>query len=888
MNKLPFDKDHRTGRFPMSTRPRTRLLALFISAAIAQLATGTALADSGVGVDTNVGNALNPRTVSSVRGEKDPDGMGEIPNSRTPTGLLNQEPSLKKEPHETDGGWQYNARAEVGVLGISGDRDNAKFKEYKDVKSGVYVNNFGLELEKPSEARFVDIRGGGIGRDDQFYSMSFGRYNDWKVKGFYSETPHVFTSTYRNIYNGVGSDTLTLKNLTPGGTTSAVITNTNIRNAVMATRYSELDIVRSKGGIRFDMNLAKDLKVFASYTQEKREGARPFGLVMGGGGGTGGLEIPESIDNDTHDFLAGLQWADRLSALNLNVSASFFRNDIDELTVQNPMFVAAANGIPAGGFPTARYDMHPDNNYYNIKGEYSRVFPEFYRSRFTAVVSASSLRQSDSLIPYTTDPLANINGIVGGQWDTLASLSDSSPNPKIDTRLIDLGLSLNPVNALDVRAKFRHYETKNHTKYWACNPLTGQWGRMLNDGSGVSAVNTPAYLAAGCNPEAIRALGIAPSAGNIPIRNMPFEHTQTNYTLAADYRLSRNNSLNASYERENFDREYRERNETREDKFKLGYVNRSIEGGTLRLSYEHQRKRGSTYQPDPYEELFSASFGPLPTVAGTSLNSWLLALAQSRKLDLADRDQDIVNLRFNYAMAPNLDGGVSLQWKDAKYPDSDYGRDDHQKLNSLNLDLNWHRSEEMDLYAFYSYQDGRISQAAIQSLGNCTLPAGMVTQQQVEAFMHSCIQAGSAIFPLNRTWSVSHKDKSDVAGLGLNYDFGKARLDMNYTYTKSRTEVDYSYGTGLGLTPAIAALAGNGFPSLTFAQHVIEANLLVPVNQTVSVRLLYRYEGGKIRDWHYDGVAVNPVPAANQQTYLDAGPKDYHVNLIGAMLKIDF
>ena len=44
----------------------------------------------------------------------------------------------------------------------------------------------------------------------------------------------------------------------------------------------------------------------------------------------------------------------------------------------------------------------------------------------------------------------------------------------------------------------RYYDTDNRTEYLACNPLTGQWGRLLNNGSGGSFV-TP-NLTVGNNP----------------------------------------------------------------------------------------------------------------------------------------------------------------------------------------------------------------------------------------------------------------------------------------------------------------------------------------------------------------------------------------------------
>ena len=866
---------------------RHKLLVVLLGAVGGQLAASAVQADSGIGVDTTLGNALNPGTVPLIQ-FKDPEGLGESQHSRSPTGFLGEEPNLIREPNKTQSGWLYRGSVELGGLGTNGDKDNAKFKEYKDLRSGLYLNSFALEAEKPDTAWFFDVKGGGTGRDDSFHGLSFGRYNAWKVKAFYTETPHVFTTNYRNIYGGTGTGNLSLIGLAPGGTTDAATTNTNLRNAVLETPNSELSMQRKKGGVRFDINLPADWKAFASYSVENKEGARPFGLVIGGGGGTGGVEIPESIDNNTHDFLAGVQWADKLNALNLSVQASFFRNSIDTMTVENPMFLAAANGLTR--FTTARFDLHPDNNYYNLKGEYSRAFPDLLRARFTAVVSASNLRQNDRLIPSAISSATTINTVAGGSWDTLASLSKDRAGAEIDTRLVDLGLGLTPVDSLDLKGKIRHYETRNSTEYWACNPLNGQWGRVTNDGSGAAMVNTAAYLAAGCKLDAVRALGVAPSAGNINIRNVPFAYKQNNYSLAADYRLGRSQSLNASFEREEFDREHRERKETSEDKLKLTYVNRALEGGTLRLSYEFDRKRGSEYHSDPYEEFLSAYLGPLPTAAGTNVNSWIHVLGGVRKSDLADRDQGILNARFNYALTPSLDGSVSLQAKDADYPNSEYGRVDHLRQNSLNFDLNWQQSEKLNLYGFYSFQEGRSNQAAIQpSATNCILPAGITTQEQAWAFIESCGSVGSVRFPLTRAYTATHKDLNDVLGLGFNYDFGKAKLDMNYSYAKGRTKIAYDYNpTGLGLNATVTGLAGTGFSDLSFIQHVVEANVLVPINKTIALRLLLRHETGKIRDWHYDGVEANPVPGTNQQTYLDSGPKDYQVNVIGVFLRAQF
>jgi hypothetical protein len=100
--------------------------------------------------------------------------------------------------------------------------------------------------------------------------------------------------------------------------------------------------------------------------------------------------------------------------------------------------------------------------------------------------------------------------------------------------------------------------------------------------------------------------------------------------------------------------------------------------------------------------------------------------------------------------------------------------------------------------------------------------------------------------------------------------------------------MDQQYGAGIVIPPATRGLVDAGFSRLRFTQNILEAGLVMPIRKQLSIRMLLRHEQGKIRDWHYDGVAANPVPGTNQQVYLDAGPTDYRATLLGAFVKFDF
>jgi hypothetical protein len=334
-------------------RSRGTLMKIRSSASVSTLAVAIFLAHAtrAAGQEITPGNALNPRAISSIV-ERDPEGLGIAESSRTPTGLLIVPTPLVKEPRKTAGGWLYQALVEFAPIGVGGDEGIAKYREYKDLGSGAYLNNFTVMLEKPASAFHFDALGGGVPRNDQYYGLDVGRYNTWRVRGSFSQIPHFFTSNYRSLWGGTGDGPLAplaLQGLRPGGTTDANTTQANMLLAISSLPASDVELGRKRSRARFDLTLPAHWKAFASYAYEHRQDFRPFGAVFGGGGGGGNVEIPEPIDYNTQDLLAGLQFASALTSVNLQTSASFFHNDIDTLMFQNPLFITTNTiaGVPA-------------------------------------------------------------------------------------------------------------------------------------------------------------------------------------------------------------------------------------------------------------------------------------------------------------------------------------------------------------------------------------------------------------------------------------------------------------------------------------------------------------------------------------------------------------
>jgi hypothetical protein len=972
--------------------PLLRQVARCVCLALVPWGATCARADSAIGVDTATGNAMSPPGRPALPRELSLEDADTV--RRSPTGLMYGLPYIPaSERSKTQDGWEYHGSIEFGALVENGGK-SALVRKYRDPKSGLTVDHFQWEADHADSAGYLQAIGGAFGQDDQFYGFLIGRYNDWKLKVFYNDTRHVFTDTYKSLFNGTGTGSLTLAGgLKPMGGASAVTVGVPtvgagactaaapcwrhtgadgltrvFSNATAAVGINwtggatiaagtpvspnsiagsinqylghieadtELGLTRRKVGLSAEKRLDDHWKTYASYTRERRQGARPFGMNEN----NYSVEIPEPIDYDTHDLLAGVSYTDSLTQFNLRGSASLFRNHVGTLTVEQP-WLAAATGF--GAAQTSSFDLYPNNDAYNLKLEFARNLPSFYKGRFSANVALGSSRQDDALmLPLSAAQSGQISSALGGtvlpginnagyatgtlnldNWNGVNGwpLSQTSARQRIDTAMVNLGLSVQPINDLGIKADFRHLGTANRGGYTAYNPLTGQFGRGFRNSSAfdlvvgsagiAGATGGPCYVLAGfpAVPGCVFD-GIAPAAGtstnnpaNVPVFSPPRESRQDNYMVSADYELGRRTSINAALEREDIHRTFRERDRTWENRFKAGYVNRDLDSATLRLSFESGRRRGSAYQFWPIGDFGTGLPGlGWDTIvsryfAGTA--GWLAAPAnlagylaryayESRKFDLADRDQQVWNARVNVAPRDDLDLGLALQHKSLRYPNSTYGAES-DRTTSINADLNYQASSGLTAFGYYSLQVGSKSQRGNSGTGatalanTCSFPATPVLD--TDTVVARCAQQ---VWLAQAAWDTFSRDHARVLGLGVQAPWADMRWGLEYTYSRSATGIRYNFGPNV-LTAAQAALAGSAFTDMALVQNTLAAHLLVPIRKNIVAHLLYRHESGRIADWHYSGNPIGASAAENQATVLlDAGPQNYHNNVVGIIIQFD-
>jgi hypothetical protein len=512
----------------------------------------------------------------------------------------------------------------------------------------------------------------------------------------------------------------------------------------------------------------------------------------------------------------------------------------------------------------------------------------------------------------------NWNGVNGNP------LSRTTADQRIDNRLVNLGFSLKPVDDLDMKASYRFYETLNKGGYMAYNPLTGQFGRGMTAQSGsVEVIVAPngsggcyapaGYAAvAGCSTLA-SVMGPLVNGNNTPVFGLARSTRQSNYGLTADYDLGHAKSLNASVEREDVYRTNRERDKTEENMVKLGYVDRSMGDATLRVSYEKDTKRGSDYNYRPWNGLGQGLPGltvadilaninaagagqtvggvTYPSMSGTGSAAGIFTMYSNnfRKYDLADRDQSILNTRVNYAAREDLDVGLNMQVKRIAYNEAIYGvRNDKQ--DSLGVDMNYQPTFDTTVTVFYNYQKAEKIALYNAGTGTATTCTNAILAQYGYSGCSDTITGADGLRPDSSKWSSDTTDYNNVLGLGFQNDLGFARLGVDYTFARGSTHIAYKYSANAfsataANNSAMMLLAGTALPNMTTEQNTLTFNLVKPLDKKTTIRGMYRFDGFRVKDWHYDGVIHNAMTAMDGNTLLlDSGAMNYHVNTFGVFL----
>ncbi len=824
-------------------------------------------ADTGVGVDTWRANKLDP-TAGAAAQDNDARGTSWLTDGvhRSPSGNLYMCPAEPPEVAAHDD-WISYGTLEVGAVATGGDDDNALWNRYVHWDSGLVLGLLDYTWERPDDGTYANARASRISDDDQYYQAVFGRAGSYKIEAFLRDVPNVLTNTARPIWNGVGTNNLTLPaSLTPGGSTPAQVAAVSA-----ATPEGTLSVKRDKQGLGFSMFLTPQWTAYANLTDEERKGARPYGgtfffnYPLQNNGGV--LETTKPIDDSTMNLNGGFRYAGDVWRMDFGYEGSFYRDRYRSYTFESPFAISPVLGGGATSAPlyVGQMSMEPDNDYHNLRATFTRKLP--WNGELSLTASGGRMSQDDALIA----PI-NCQGVFGidlngsglgpqnpylfdcAKWNTPAALSRQNADMRIDTTLIDGRIVLQPTSDLSVRGGLRFNREDYRNTYLAYNPLTGQYGYINENGAQGSIV-----------PGEVGLWDPLTQASNFTqVMSIPLDMQTIDANVGADWKIGAHDTIGATYAFSRYEPSHRERSEVDDNSIKLTWVDRAIEWLTFRANYTYLKQTGDRYNYDPYAFAFSPSLPGYVAPPGGQLPFTVDAL---RKYDLSDRDENKVDLMATLLARDDMTFTASVRgdWNDY---DAVLGRKGYDTIG-VALQWEWQPSPLTNASVYYGFDRSTLDMANVNDIESGSDPT-----------------LGGQTYPLDGRWWATDKEKNHNAGAMLMQQFGRVKLDASWNYIYSHGITSYTFATPAALAYFTDGfLDVNAFPAMNYRVNGLTIGLTIPVARRVSLRVFDYYERGHIDDWHYLGFAAGQV--IDHRVYTDGGPQSYSANLVGLFLNID-
>ncbi|MBI4390970.1 MAG: MtrB/PioB family decaheme-associated outer membrane protein [candidate division NC10 bacterium] len=484
---------------------------------------------------------------------------------------------------------------EVGGRGVSGDWGSSEYEEYREQRPGIF-GNARLLLEGKEGKYYFEGSATDIAERDQHYEVASGRYGRYRLELEFDEFVHVFSNTARTLYTNEGGGVLSFPDATQStieGLGTNALKSAALQSALSGATGVPLRFRLQTGRVGLFYRPLAELEVNAGYWVQEKEGTRPFGMGFGSPGGTF-VNVAAPIDERTHEVTGGIQVARDTWSLRLDYTGSFYENDLDTMTVDNPL-QAAPDAV--AGPSRGRTDLAPDNSAHTVSLSAAVTLPVGFPARFAGTFSYGMRFQDDAFIPHT------INSAIS---DPSLTLPASSLDAEVRTLLANLVLTGRPSRELNLTARYRFYD------YNSDIPILAFPGHVIND-QGAAVVETRL--------------------------NTPMDHHIHNASLDASYRLARPTTLKLGYEWERWDRsEHREVTRTDEHTAKAAVDYKPATWALLRVGYRFGIRRGTDYSTFAHLAHTIADEADFSDAVLTSQSTLL------RKFDEGDRNRHQADL----------------------------------------------------------------------------------------------------------------------------------------------------------------------------------------------------------------------------------------------------
>jgi MtrB/PioB family decaheme-associated outer membrane protein len=745
---------------------------------------------------------------------------------------------------------QTSGRISSGVLQVDNSSNSSKFTEFRDLEDDVYLFDFRLEALHP-RGLFLDLAGTNVSRQDQNVRLSGGDVGAWRFDLEWNEIPHDLSNKAQSPYivrePGLlvvpAPMVITFKKL---ATAAADAPNVVAQDAIISAyaqafaRPIEFANQTNTGTytIRYDGIEAVDLSL--GYTRRTKTGSQlSYGPIGDRPPRTLNIELAEPVDYRTGDLKMAAEYNGQRYQARFEYLFSDFANDVDVLEWQN-VFATPAAGATfdtwdrlIGAF--GRRPLPPDNRYHNATISGGANLP--FQSHLTASFSYGRMEQDETLVPYAfqVDQLVD------------AALPRVTADARINTTFFNAEYSIAPLQRVNLRAFFRHFDLDNDTP-------SSQWRYVTQDATNLNGTVTFVNKRV----------------------SLPVAWNRQNAGIDATWRLGMwNSSLGLGFERENIDREFREAN-TEENILRASWRVRPAGWLSVRAKYLLGDRDGGTYHWEVTREGYWYTLAE----AGTDHNNPQFTFdnhPDMRRYDVSDRRRDQVDFTMGLTPHPQFSVSTTIGYRRDDF-DSDVepvqpliDRDLPDRLattpgdqlgvldderRQVSVDFFYTPAERLSLNASLGWDAGESKQRGLEfNENNKENPSAVAT-----AVLGPWTRASNE-------WTADLDDDTRYAGLGGTFEVvPNVTLSANYTLSLGELDIEYA---GFGVTSFDGTLfppnhefafAANP-PTVKHDSHIGDLRLEFPLIHAVMMQVGYTYDYYRIHDWQQNDVEpwVEPV-----------------------------
>ncbi len=364
---------------------------------------------------------------------------------------------------------------DVGFRTSSVEGDAARFQRYQDIRDQGAGFNFSIAQERRTWA--LKARGRNVGYRDQQFQVGAAT-SKVTISFEWNQTPLFYGNTTATAYVQTSPGVFTLD----PSARLAVQDGTALGIPRTIAQAQSPSIYRSLAR-QFDLRSRRDVAVFKlSYAETRelalnlqvdsyaRSGAQPWGA---GFGFSALPEVPLALDNRTTEVQAGAEWANERGMLRIGYEGSYFDNNIETLTWDNPVRATDYNqnpwtvtGYDPNGYVTGngaargRMALAPSNHAHGVNGLGLIKLPS--RSSLSAGFGVVGMRQDAALIPWTINPVI-ADPRVYRLFPGLSKLDRTTADADVRLWNANVNFYTHPSRYFGLTAKYRHFNRDDRT-----------------------------------------------------------------------------------------------------------------------------------------------------------------------------------------------------------------------------------------------------------------------------------------------------------------------------------------------------------------------------------------------------------------------------------------